>query len=113
MKNTLSLIVLSTMCPLIGCETPQTTTPKTVVVTTSATAANTATLWVNGIGCPGCIPSVEEPMMKLAGVEKVTVELQTGVVTVVLNDASSVTEEQLECAIEDGGFTLTKIEMPQ
>jgi copper chaperone len=114
MKNTTTILLLATTASFIGCESPQATTPPAVVVA-SATSNDgiTATLWVNGIGCPGCIPSVEEPMMKLGGVQDVSIELQTGVVTVTLNESSPATQEELASAIEDGGFTLIKIEMPQ
>jgi hypothetical protein len=36
-----------------------------------------------------------------------------GLLTEWLNDASLASKKLLEGAIEDGGFTLTKIEMPQ
>ena len=108
-----TLIALSASTVFMACEAPPTTHTNEVKVVTTATASNTATLWVNGIGCPGCIPSVEEPMMKLAGVTGVSVELQTGIVTVNLNPNTPASEAQLAGAIEDGGFTLTKIEMPQ
>ncbi|HIA72513.1 MAG TPA: copper chaperone [Phycisphaerales bacterium] len=114
MKNITSIIVLSLTSILIGCDSPMpVNSTEAIVQPAVATGENTATLWVNGIGCPGCIPSVKEPMLKLNGVQAVSVELQTGVVTVTLNETNPATQDQLSGAIEDGGFTLTKIEMPQ
>jgi copper chaperone CopZ len=108
-----TILALSASTLFVACEAPPSSQSNEVEVITTATSSNTATLWVNGIGCPGCIPSVEEPMMKLSGVTGVSVALQTGVVTVNLDPNTPASEEQLAGAIEDGGFTLTKIEMPQ
>ena len=61
--------------------------------------------WVSRLYC-------EDPVLKLSGVTGIAVELSTGIVTVTLNSDSPASQQQLEGAIEDGGFTLTKIEMP-
>ncbi len=108
-----TLIVSTALLSLLGCETTPSATQDPAPTLAISTVPNTAILWVNGIGCPGCIPKVEEPMMKLQGVEGVSIALQTGMVTVQLNADNPATREQLEGAIKDGDFTLTKIEMPQ
>ena len=118
----LHIILIATTATLLftlGCEVaPQSSsisqsTGQASEYNADLSSENTATLWVKGIGCPGCIPSVEGPLTKLLGVDGVSVDLPTGKVTVALNSSQPATREQLVNAIGDSGFTLDRIEMPQ
>ena len=73
----------------------------------------TALLWVKGIGCPLCIPNIEGPLTALPGVDRVHVDLSTGKVDVALNPEHPATQQALIDAIDDSGFTLDRIEMPE
>ncbi len=73
----------------------------------------TATLWVKGLACPYCVHNIEKQLVSMPGVERVHVDLPTGKVRVALEVVSPATRESLTGAIDDSGFTLDRIEMPQ
>jgi copper chaperone len=72
--------------------------------------ASSATLWVQGMGCPLCANNVDQQLMKIEGVEKVDLNLGTGEVKVALAESNRPTREQLADAIRNSGFTLVKLE---
>lgn len=73
----------------------------------------TATLWVKGLACPYCVHNVDRQLAALPGVERVHVDLSTGKVRVALAAEQPATRDVLVKAIDDSGFTLDWIEMPQ
>lgn len=74
--------------------------------------ADTAVLWVRGMGCPQCSYNVDRQLMKVPGVEKVKVDMGTGRVFAQLSPSHPPTSEQLAEAIKETGFTLVRIDMP-
>lgn len=76
-------------------------------------ADRTATLWVKGLACPYCAHNIDRQLAAMTGVERIHVDLPTGKVRVALVADHPATREQLVKAIDDSGFTLDRIEMPQ
>jgi len=76
-------------------------------------ADRTATLWVKGLACPFCVHNIDGPLAEIEGVERVHIDLPTGKVRVALAADHPATRQQLVDAIDDSGFTLDRIEMPQ
>jgi len=70
-----------------------------------------AMLWVNGMGCPLCANNVERQLHQLDGVERVTVNLGTGLITAHLSADARPTSEQLRRAVTNSGFTLVRSEV--
>ncbi len=57
--------------------------------------------------------NVDRQLADLSGIDQVHVDLPTGKVRVALTSEQPATREQLVKAIDDSGFTLDRIEMPQ
>lgn len=73
-------------------------------------AAGAATLWVNGLGCPLCASNLDKQLLRLRGVETVTVDMAAGTTRVAFKPNASVSPAELGEAVEDAGFTLVKVE---
>ena len=101
----------------IGCQSAPTTTPsvstsEAVVAPGAKSDQPVATLWVNGMACPQCSYNVDLQLKKVAGVEKVKVDMLTGMVTAYLSPTNPPTREQLTDAIHNTTFTLVRLNMP-
>jgi copper chaperone CopZ len=72
--------------------------------------ADTAVLYVNGLGCPLCATNVDKQLVRLAGVKRADVDLSAGVVTIGLAGEDRPSPAALAAAVEDAGFTLVRIE---
>ena len=59
------------------------------------------------------MPAIDRQFAGLTGVERVRVDLATGMVFVALTPVEPATREQLVKAIADSSFTLDRIEMPE
>lgn len=71
-----------------------------------------ATIWVQGMGCPLCANNVDQQLEKVPGVKKVDLNLGTGEVRVALEEGHQPSRSQLAQAIKNTGFTLVKIDVP-
>lgn len=69
-------------------------------------------LTVHGMGCPLCANNVDKQLLKLKAVDKVKVDLGTGVVTVTLKPGQAVLRRELAKAVDASGYTLKKVEQP-
>jgi copper chaperone CopZ len=72
--------------------------------------AGAATLWVNGLGCPLCASNLDKQLLRVRGVETVTIDMAAGTTRVAFEPNASVSPAQLGEAVEDAGFTLVKVE---
>lgn len=81
--------------------------------TPSSTGSRTALIWVNGMACPLCSNNVDQQLKRLPGVESVRINLGTGLVSVGLDPANQPTEVALARAVNNSGFTLVRIQMPE
>jgi copper chaperone CopZ len=74
-------------------------------------AADTAVLYVNGMGCPLCATNINMQLERVPGVRSVAVDLGVGKVTLgLLPGAKHPSPHTLGEAVEDAGFTLVKVE---
>lgn len=73
---------------------------------------STATLAVQGLSCPLCASNVDKQLLRVAGVEKVDVDLGAGIVKVAFDPAAAPSAAALRKAVEDSGYTLTAVTTP-
>jgi copper chaperone CopZ len=73
-------------------------------------ASQEVVLTVHGLSCPLCANNLDGQLRRIEGVEKASIDLKTGAVTVVLAEGHSVSSGDLAGAVENAGFTLKKIE---
>ena len=60
---------------------------------------------VFGMDCAPCAHAIHVSMKAIAGVGKVDVDLNTGLVTIALNSGNAATMKQFNAAVEKNGFT--------
>lgn len=69
----------------------------------------TKVLNIDGMGCSGCVHTVENALAALTGVKTAIVNLEEG--TAVVNfDDTEVKEEDFKTAVEDAGYTVSGIQ---
>jgi mercuric ion binding protein len=64
---------------------------------------------VLGMSCPFCAYGVEQKLKKLEGVEELTVVLETGLATLLMEEGADVSNETLRETVKDAGFEAAKI----
>ncbi len=62
-------------------------------------------LIIEGMGCAGCVDTVEDALRKISGVYSVKADLNKGVAEVGY-DEQEVMQSDFEKAIEDAGYTM-------
>jgi copper chaperone CopZ len=72
--------------------------------------AQTAVLWVNGLGCPQCATNIDFQLKRLRGVQDVYTDLGSGKVTVSMGSGTKPSPYRLSEAVKDAGMTMVKIE---
>ncbi len=77
-----------------------------------STLGMVATMYVKGMSCPLCANNIDQQLMRVPGVEHVSVNLGSGEVRAMLDPKRPPTRDQLANAIENSGFTLDRIESP-
>ncbi len=100
-SSTLLIACSSGPEPAAQSETPTTPLP-----------GSTATLAVQGLSCPLCASNVDKQLLRVAGVEKVDVDLGAGIVKVAFDPAAAPSAATLRKAVEDSGYTLTAVTTP-
>ncbi|MCH8250703.1 MAG: heavy-metal-associated domain-containing protein [Proteobacteria bacterium] len=60
---------------------------------------------VDGLACPYCAYGIEKNLKKIDGVDKVDVDLNSGLVTVNVAEGVTLLEAQMSKLISDAGFT--------
>ncbi len=75
-------------------------------------AAPSATLTVQGLSCPLCASNVDKQLMKVDGVQSVSVDLGDGTIRVAFAGEARPTGAALRKAVEDSGYTLVSIDTP-
>lgn len=73
-------------------------------------SGQSATLWVNGLGCPQCATNIDFQLKRIRGVNDVYTDLGSGKVTVALAAGTKPSPYRLSEAVKDAGMTLVKIE---
>ena len=70
-------------------------------------------LYVDGLACPFCAYGVEKKVGGLDGVEKIDIDIDGGIVAVILADGAILDEATAKQAVDEAGFTLRKFEAPK
>lgn len=78
---------------------------------TAPIVGSSATLWVNGLGCPQCATNVDFQLKRIKGVDEVKTDLATGKVAVTFTGKQRPTPQRLSEAMLDAGVTLVKVEV--
>ncbi len=66
----------------------------------------TSVLNIDGMGCSGCVNTLENTLAALPGVKTAIANLETGI-TEVNFDENEVKEEDFKKAVEEAGYTMT------
>ncbi len=78
-----------------------------------AWAGSSATVYnvgVDGLGCPFCAYGIEKHLGQIAGVQKVDVDIKSGVVVVTLAEGAILDRDTAKRAVENAGFDLRSFE---
>ena len=85
-----------------------------VLMSVSAFAAQQAyKLHVDGLACPFCAYGIEKKLNAIKGVQRIEVDIATGIVAVTMAEGASLDEATAKQAVKDAGFTLRKFEPAQ
>ncbi len=60
---------------------------------------------VDGLACPFCAYGIEKKLNAIDGAEKIDIDLNKGLVRVIVADEVRLTEEQMTRLFRDAGFT--------
>ena len=64
------------------------------------------TLKVNGLACPFCAYGIEKQLNRISGVASISIDIESGTVTVTMQDDARLSETGAKKAVEDAGFTM-------
>ncbi len=70
----------------------------------------TYAIGVDGLSCPFCAYGIEKQLGRIAGVETVSTEIESGTVVVTMKDGTTLEKSVAKKAVEDAGFTLRSFE---
>ncbi len=68
------------------------------------------TLFVDGMSCPFCQYGIERHLKRIDAIAELSVDIQDARIDVMLKDGTTITEEEIQQAIDNAGFTLRAIE---
>lgn len=69
----------------------------------------TSVLNIDGMGCSGCVNTVENTLAALPGVKTAIANLEKGIAEVSF-DENEVREDDFKKAVEEAGYTMTGIQ---
>jgi len=69
-----------------------------------------ATVYVDGMACPFCAYGIEKKLSTLDAVQKLEVQLEEGRILLAFKEGESATEDEIQQAVKNAGFTARKIE---
>ncbi|MBI4195070.1 MAG: heavy-metal-associated domain-containing protein [Betaproteobacteria bacterium] len=85
-----------------------------VLTSTSAFATSQGyKLRVDGLACPFCAYGIEKKLSAIKGVQRVEVDIATGIVTVTMAEGTTLDETAAKKAVKDAGFSLRGFERAQ
>ena len=73
------------------------------------TQAGQIEIRVDGLSCPFCAYGLEKKLKQLEGTAEVIIDMKRGVVEIKVLEGETITEEDLNKAVADAGFTPRKI----
>lgn len=115
MKRAVGVAVLSLSLASLGagCATPQGSRGITDFSGVDLSSAREVMLTVHGLSCPLCASNLDGQLLRIAGIERVSLDLQTGTATVRLRERHTVTAADLVEAVRQSGFTLQEIRITE
>ena len=63
-------------------------------------------LGVDGVACPFCVYGIEKQLSKLEGIERIETDIQKGLVILIMEDDSTLSEAAISDAVTKAGFSL-------
>lgn len=63
-------------------------------------------LSVSGLACPFCAYGIEKQLHQIKGVERLTTDVKSGTITVVMTEGATLDESTAKRAVQAAGFTL-------
>ncbi len=66
---------------------------------------------VDGLACPFCAYGLEKKLKKLEGLKDIKILINEGKVTLSFKEGASINREDIEKAVEEGGFTPRSIDI--
>lgn len=64
------------------------------------------TLQADGLACPFCAYGIEKQLSRIDGVDAVEIDVKSGTVVMTMQPGATLTEADVERAVEAAGFTL-------
>ncbi len=68
------------------------------------------TVTVTGLSCPFCAYGLEKRFRRLAGLDSLSIDFETGRVILTVRDGLQAGDARIRQLVKDGGFEATKIE---
>ncbi len=84
-----------------------------IVMTTALAAQPAYKLRVDGLACPFCAYGLEKKLSAIQGVQRTTVDIASGTVSVMMVEGATLDEASAKNAVKDAGFTLRGFEQAQ
>lgn len=116
MRTLFSIVLVSSCVALAACSGDGASRSSGTAPATASSAAalpgDSATLTVQGLSCPLCASNVDKQLLKVPGVQDVSVDLGAGLVKVRFDPATAPSEAVLRKAVEDSGYTLAGVTTP-
>lgn len=78
----------------------------------TAGETNEYAIGVDGLACPFCAYGIEKQLNRIAGVEVVSTDIESGTVSVTMEEGIVLEESAARKAVEDAGFTLRSFKRP-
>ena len=70
-----------------------------------------ALVQVDGLACPFCAYGLEKKLKKVEGVEKLEINVNRGAIKITVKEGKTLSIEEVEKAVKDGGFTPREISL--
>ena len=111
--------IAATLALLTACEytysddcglVERSTTDRALLTDETAVTTSPVILNVKGMSCPKCVTNVDIQLARIPGVQKSSIDMSTGKVTVNFDPAKHVPRGALAKAVDDSGLTLASIE---
>ena len=84
-----------------------------LILSTPAMAAERLEISVNGLVCDFCARAIEKVFSKEDSVASVTVNLTTKIITAILKDQKTLSDERVKTLITDAGYNMVSITRDQ
>ncbi len=80
-----------------------------LLTTSGLFAQNSVELQVDGLACPFCAYGLEKKLSDLDGVDSIKIDIEKGMVTLIVQEDKTINEEVIKEKIKEAGFTPRKI----